>query len=25
MPVLHTVSDHHICCGVRPLGCHVNR
>jgi len=23
LPVSHTLSDHHICCGVRPLGCHV--
>jgi len=23
LPVLHTLSDHHICHGVRPLGCHV--
>jgi len=21
--VSHTPSDHHICCGVRPFGCHV--
>jgi len=23
LPVSHTLSDHHICCGVKPLGCHV--
>jgi len=23
LPVSHALSDHHICCGVRPLGCHV--
>ena len=23
LPVSHTLSDHHICHGVRPLGCHV--
>jgi len=23
LPVSHTFSDHHICCGVRLLGCHV--
>jgi len=23
LPVLHTLSDHHICHGVRSLGCHV--
>jgi len=23
LPVLHTLSDHHICHGVRLLGCHV--
>jgi len=24
LPVSHTLIDHHICHGVRPLGCHVN-
>jgi len=23
LPVSHKLSDHHICHGVRPLGCHV--
>jgi len=23
LPVLHTLNDHHICHGVRLLGCHV--
>jgi len=23
LPVSHALSDHHICCGVRPLRCHV--
>ena len=23
LPVSHTLIDHHICHGVRPLGCHV--
>jgi len=23
LPVSHTLIDHHICRGVRPLGCHV--
>ena len=23
LPVLHVLSDHHICNGVRPLRCHV--
>jgi len=23
LPVLHTLSDHHTCHGVRPVGCHV--
>jgi len=23
LPVSHTLSDHHICNGVKPLGCHV--
>jgi len=23
LPVLHTLSDHHTCHSVRPLGCHV--
>jgi len=23
LPVLHTLSDHHMCHGVSPLGCHV--
>jgi len=23
LPALHTLSDHHICHGVNPLGCHI--
>jgi len=23
LPVSHTHTDHHICCGVMPLGCHL--